>query len=257
MSIENSKVHLSNIIVRATGIRKAFPYGNGRTQNTVLNGIDFELRNSEFVAIVGPSGSGKSTLLYCLSGLEELSDGHVKIFDQDLSAMSKRQKTIMRRDRIGFIFQSYNLIPSLNVVDNVTVPGWLNRRLGARARAKAAISALGMTDLSRAYPETLSGGQQQRVAIARVLASQADIIFADEPTGALDSKSGNNVLHLLREFVDNEGRSVIMVTHDLQLASVADRVIVMQDGLIYSELSHPDSNTILQVMQGLPSAGSK
>lgn len=196
-----------------------------------------------------PLGVWKSTLLYCLAGLEPVSEGSVALLGREITRMGRNRLARLRRAHVGFVFQAYNLVPALNAIDNVALPGWLNRNRGARERAKVALQTVGLEEFARTLPERLSGGQQQRVAIARALASDAEIIFADEPTGALDSASGAVVLDRLRRLVDHDGRTVVMVTHDLEAASIADRVLVMRDGLVRVELTAPSSETILSALR--------
>lgn len=236
-------------VLQAVAVSKVFRQGGSSRPSSVLTNIDFRLCSREFVAIVGPSGSGKSTLLYCLAGLEQPTSGVLSIFGQDTSRFGRGGLARLRRDQIGFVFQSYNLVPTLNVLDNVSLPGWLASSRGARRRARNALRQLGIEELCRSMPDQLSGGQQQRVAIARAIASNARIIFADEPTGALDSGAGEIVLNLLRKLVDDEGRSVVMVTHDLEAAGIADRVVVMRDGRIRIELERPSAETLLRELE--------
>lgn len=199
------------------------------------------------VSIVGPSGSGKSTLLYCLSGLETPTSGSVQIAGTDLAGLGRGALAALRREFVGFVFQSYNLIPSLNARENVVLPARLSRRPISRADADRALAEVGLGDRGSHKPSELSGGQQQRVAIARVLASRPSIVFADEPTGALDTATGAEVLRLLRQ-VTADGRSVVLVTHDLEAAALADRVLVLRDGAIHSELTSPTVGEVLEAM---------
>lgn len=242
-------------LLEAVAISKDFNRVGGGRPIRVLKNVDFRIQQGEFVAVVGPSGSGKSTLLYCLAGLEPPTSGVLRLFGQDVSRLGRNGLARLRRDQIGFVFQAYNLIPAIDVLDNVALPGWLAKSRGARRRAKEVLKRLGVEELSRSFPEHLSGGQQQRVAIARAVASNARVVFADEPTGALDSAAGAVVLDSLRNLVDHEGRSVVMVTHDLEAASIADRVVVMRDGKISAELNRPSSETILRELQASHPAG--
>ncbi|WP_250032206.1 ABC transporter ATP-binding protein [Paractinoplanes maris] len=229
---------MSEYVVEAKNITKTFPTGRGEIPVPVLRGISLQVTAGEFVAIVGPSGSGKSTLLYCLSGLETVSSGEVFILEQPLSRLSRPAQATIRRDHIGFIFQSYNLIRSLSARDNVALPARLaRRRVGAKA-VDEALEQVSLSDRASYKPAMLSGGQQQRVAIARVLAMRPDVVFADEPTGALDTHAGGQVLDLLAG-IARAGGSVVMVTHDLQAAARADRVVVLRDGATHRTLLRP------------------
>lgn len=228
-------------------MEKSFPAGRKEPPVTVLRGVSLEVQPGEMVSIVGPSGSGKSTLLYCLSGLESLTSGKVSIAGEDLADLSRSRLAGLRREHVGFVFQSYNLIPSLNARDNVALPARLARRSLERSEIDNVLAAVGLADRGSHKPSELSGGQQQRVAIARVLAARPSIVFADEPTGALDTASGAEVLRLLRE-ATTDGRSVVLVTHDLEAAALADRVLVLRDGLIHSELHAPTPEAVLDAM---------
>lgn len=229
-------------------VTKEFDGVRGAAQTTVLRGVSLRVAPGEMVAIVGPSGSGKSTLLYCLAGLEPVSTGRVKLFGRDIATLGRNALAKLRRDQIGFVFQAYNLIPSLSAEENAGLPGRLARRKGAASAARSALEAVGLSSRGRFLPGKLSGGQQQRVAIARVLASGAMLVFADEPTGALDTRTGEQVLSLLRDAATGE-RSVVIVTHDLEAASRADRVLVLRDGVIHAELHAPTSENVLEAVR--------
>lgn len=235
-------------LIRAENLHKTFP-GTGRREPRVpvLRGISLEIHPGEMVSIVGPSGSGKSTLLYCLSGLEPYDSGSVHLAGRELGALGRGGLAALRREHVGFVFQSYNLIPSLTARENIALPARLARRGASRANIDRALAEVRLTDRGRHRPGQLSGGQQQRVAIARVLAMRPDIVFADEPTGSLDTATGSDVLRLLRASA-GDGRSVIVVTHDLEAAALADRVLVLRDGLIHSELRHPDPEQVLEAI---------
>ncbi|MFI1992909.1 ABC transporter ATP-binding protein [Actinoplanes sp. NPDC020271] len=213
----------------------------------VLRGVSLSVAPGEFLAIVGPSGSGKSTLLYCMSGLEPATSGSVRILGTTLGTLSRGGLAELRRDHLGFVFQSYNLIPSLTARDNVALPARLARRGISGADIDRALAEVGLADRADARPSALSGGQQQRVAIARALALRPDVLFADEPTGALDTTAGEQVLDLIGKVVA-DGRSVVMVTHDLRAAARADRVLVLRDGVVHRELDHPDAAAIFTAM---------
>ncbi|BBH68626.1 ABC transporter ATP-binding protein [Actinoplanes sp. OR16] len=213
----------------------------------VLRDVSLTVDAGEFLAIVGPSGSGKSTLLYCMSGLEPATTGEVRILGTPLGPLGRGRLARLRRDHLGFVFQSYNLIPSLSARDNVALPARLARRRISDADVDRALADVGLAEKAHARPAELSGGQQQRVAIARALALRPDVLFADEPTGALDTAAGNQVLDLLATVVA-AGRSVVMVTHDLQAAARADRVLVLRDGAVHRELKHPQAAGIFAAM---------
>lgn len=239
-------------MVVARDVRKSFG-GKGRRKGVcgsveVLRGVTLSVGAGEMVAVVGPSGSGKSTLLHCLSGLEDVDAGFVEIAGERVSGASRSGLSRMRRRHVGFVFQSYNLVPSLSVVENVSLPA----RLAGRPLAREALSALarvGLAGRERDRPEELSGGERQRVAIARTLASGADVVFADEPTGALDSSNARSVLDMLREVADDPRRSVVLVTHDLEAAARADRVLVLKDGRVVRELGRSSASDILEAME--------
>ena len=210
-------------------VKKSFSTGRGSKRRVadVLRGVSLRVASGEMVSIVGPSGSGKSTLLYCLSGLESADAGSIEVMGRQVVRASRNALFKTRRDHVGFIFQSYNLIPSLSAGENVG--------LGGREKSR---------------PGDLSGGEQQRVAIARALAGGADVVFADEPTGALDSKNGREVLRMLRGIADDPARSVVMVTHDLDAASLADRVLVLKDGRVVKELGRSSAAQIFNALEG-------
>lgn len=211
----------------------------------VLRGIDLHVNRGEMVSIVGPSGSGKSTLLYCLAGLEKTDSGEISLDGERIDAASHAQLARLRRDRIGFVFQSYNLIPSLSVRENVALPARLARR--KTPDTSGALAAVGLAEHASKRPGALSGGQQQRVAIARVLEAEPQLVFADEPTGALDTTAGVQILDLLRGYAIGD-RSVVLVTHDLEAAARADRTIVLRDGVVVAELARATAADILAVL---------
>jgi putative ABC transport system ATP-binding protein len=238
---------MSDYLLQADSITKEFADGRGGAPTPVLRGISLGVFPGEFVAIVGPSGSGKSTLLYCLSGLEPVTSGDVTVMGRSLSGLGRRAQAAVRREHIGFVFQSYNLIRSLTARENVALPARLAKRNVDAEDVSRALHQVGLADRASYKPAALSGGQQQRVAIARVLAMRPDIVFADEPTGALDTEAGTQVLDLLRE-VSEGGRSVVMVTHDLQAAARADRVLVLRDGMIHRTLLRPSAADVLDAL---------
>ena len=235
-------------LIHAENLLKTFPAPRPRDPRvSVLRGISLDVRRGEMVSIVGPSGSGKSTLLFCLSGLEPYDSGSVRIAGHELAALSRGRLAALRRANVGFVFQSYNLIPSLTARENVALPARLARRRVDRASVDRALAEVGLDDRGGHRPGQLSGGQQQRVAIARVLALRPDLVFADEPTGSLDTATGSEVLRLLRASA-RDGRSVVVVTHDLEAAALADRVLVLRDGSIHRELRHPAPEQVLEAI---------
>ncbi|MEG1907724.1 MAG: ABC transporter ATP-binding protein [Gordonibacter sp.] len=240
-----------NATIVAQGIEKSFSAGRGRARRTtdVLKGISLRVEAGEMVSIVGPSGSGKSTLLYCLSGLEVADAGCIEVMGEQVVKASRSSLFKTRRDHVGFIFQSYNLIPSLNAGENVSLPARLAGRPLTARQTNAALESVGLAGRQKSRPGDMSGGEQQRVAIARALAGGADVVFADEPTGALDSKNGREVLGMLRRIGDDPQRSVVLVTHDLEAASLADRVLVLRDGQVARELGHSSAAQIFDAME--------
>jgi putative ABC transport system ATP-binding protein len=224
-------------------------YGKGATEVRALDGVTVAFATGEFTAIMGPSGSGKSTLLHCLAGLDALTSGSAFIGDQDLSTLSDHDLTVLRRDRIGFVFQSFNLVPTLTARANIGLPMRLAGREGDRAWIDQVTRTLGIDDRLDHRPSELSGGQQQRVAVARALAGRPAIIFADEPTGNLDSKAGAEVLHFLRQAVDQLGQTIVMVTHDPNAAAVADRILFLADGRVVDEMRDPTAERVLERMK--------
>jgi putative ABC transport system ATP-binding protein len=228
-------------------------YGTGDTSVAALDGVTLELPRGELTAIMGPSGSGKSTLMHCLAGLDELTSGQVFIGDTDLASLSDRERTLLRRDRLGFVFQSFNLLPTLTAEENITLPADLAGRTPDPLWLETVVAKLNLGDRLRHRPSELSGGQQQRVAVGRALISQPDVVFADEPTGALDSKASTELLRFLRSVVDDLGQTVVMVTHDPGAAAYADRVVFLVDGGIVEELTEPTRDGVLEIMGRLGS----
>ena len=228
---------------------KHFRDGEGRI--TVLDGANLDVMPGELIVLLGPSGSGKSTLMHCLAGLDNLSSGKVYIGDTDISELSERALTLLRRDRIGFVFQAFNLVPTLSAEENITLP----RQLGASAPPESwvnkVVEAVGLSNRLQHRPNELSGGQQQRVAVARALAGQPEIIFADEPTGNLDSKTGGEILQFMQDAVRDLDQTIVMVTHDPSAAAHADRVVFLADGRIVQELKTPSADLILDTMKQL------
>lgn len=220
-------------------------YGTGDTTVRALDGVSVDFEKGRYTAIMGPSGSGKSTLLHCLAGLDSLSSGTISIGDRDLGGMSDRDLTILRRERIGFVFQSFNLIPTLTASENITLPLDIAGAPVEQTWFDRVIGVLRLGDRLTHRPSELSGGQQQRVAAARAIVSQPEIIFADEPSGNLDSRSGAELLGFLRTAVDEFGQTIVMVTHDPVAASFADRVVFLGDGRVVDELVEPTAEKIL------------
>jgi putative ABC transport system ATP-binding protein len=226
-------------------------YGRGETEVTALLDVDVAFDAGRLTAIMGPSGSGKSTLMHCLAGLDQLTSGQVLIGDIDLTTLSERQLTKLRRDRIGFIFQAFNLIPTLSAIENITLPMDLAGTKPDQGWLDYVIAAVGLGDRLRHRPSELSGGQQQRVAVARALASRPAIIFADEPTGNLDSRTGGEILDFMARAVSDLGQTVVMVTHDPVAASYADRAVFLADGRVVGEAHNPTADDVLDRIRDL------
>ena len=236
---------------RATALSKI--YGTGDTRVTALDAVDVEIETGRFTAIMGPSGSGKSTLMHCLAGLDSVSGGQVWIGDVELSALSDKNLTKLRRDAVGFVFQAFNLVPTLSALENITLPLDIAGRKPDQQWLDTVIDTVGLRDRLSHRPSELSGGQQQRVACARALASRPTIVFADEPTGNLDSRSGAEVLGFLRRSVDEFGQTIVMVTHDPGAAGYADRVLFLADGRIVDEMHEPTAARVLERMTAFES----
>jgi putative ABC transport system ATP-binding protein len=235
--------------IRAAGLRKV--YGKGEAAVTALNGLDVRFERANFTAIMGPSGSGKSTLMHCLAGLDTVTAGQVWLGDTELTSLNDSQLTRLRRDRIGFVFQSFNLLPALDARANILLPLNLAGKAPDQAWFTDVVARLGLNERLGHRPSELSGGQQQRVAIARALLPHPDVVFADEPTGNLDSRSGAEVLSLLRSSVKETGQTVVMVTHDPVAASYADRVVLLADGKLAGEITAPTTDTVLDALRHL------
>ncbi len=242
-------VATETIAARAVGASKI--YGSGEAEVRALDGIDVEFERHRYTAIMGPSGSGKSTLLHCLAGLDRVTSGQVFLGDVEISACSEKQLTLIRRDSIGFVFQTFNLIPTLTAAENITLPLALAGRKPERDTFERIVDTVRLRDRLSHKPSELSGGQQQRVAVARALLSQPEIVFADEPTGNLDSKSGAEILGFMRKAVDDLGQSIVVVTHDPNAASYADRVVFLADGRIVAELGAPTTDSVIDTMKQL------
>jgi len=224
-------------------------YGKGQTEVRALDHVSVDFGAACFTAIMGPSGSGKSTLLHCCAGLDTLTSGKAFIGGTDLSALNDHDLTVLRREHVGFIFQSFNLVPILNAIANIRLPLRLAGRRPDPAWIAQVVDTLGLRDRVTHRPSELSGGQQQRVAVARALASKPDIIFADEPTGNLDSRAGAEVLVFMRRAVDDMHQTIVMVTHDASAASHADRILFLADGHVVDEMHDPTTRRVLERMQ--------
>ena len=235
----------------ASAVNASKIYGKGDSEVRALDDVSVEFRSGQFTAIMGPSGSGKSTLMHCLAGLDSLSSGRAFIGEVDLSSLNERQLTHLRREQVGFVFQAFNLIPTLSARENIELPMDLGDVAPDKEWVDKVIDAVGLRDRLDHKPSELSGGQQQRVAVARALASKPRIIFADEPTGNLDSKSGSDVLGFMRRAVSEFGQTIVMVTHDPNAASYADRVIFLADGKVVDEISEPTAERVLDRMKRL------
>jgi putative ABC transport system ATP-binding protein len=240
---------LHDVAARAVDVVKV--YGEGANRVEALRGVSLELPRGGFTAVMGPSGSGKSTLMHCLAGLDSIDGGQVWIGGQDVSAMSDQQRTLLRRDHVGFVFQAFNLIPSLTARENITLPLALGGRDADQAWFDQLVATTGLGDRLRHTPAELSGGQQQRVAVARALVTRPSIVFADEPTGNLDSRSSADLLSFLRSTVTDLRQTIVMVTHDASAASYADRVVFLADGLVVDEMRAPTIDSVLDRIKGL------
>lgn len=224
-------------------------YGSDTTAVTALDGVDVEFAKGRFTAIMGPSGSGKSTLMHCVAGLDTLSSGQVFIGDVELGSLSEKELTKLRRDRIGFVFQAFNLIPTLSASENITLPIDLAGGKTDEAWVDQVVDTVGLRDRLDHRPAELSGGQQQRVAVARALASRPEIVFADEPTGNLDSATSAEILSFMASAVEELGQTIVMVTHDPVSASYAQRVLFLADGQIVDEMADPTADRVLDRMK--------
>jgi putative ABC transport system ATP-binding protein len=238
---------------RVVGLTKV--YGAGETRVVALDDVTLDLVAGEFTAVMGKSGSGKSTLMHCAAGLDDVTSGHVYLGDIDLTTLKERALTELRRDRIGFVFQAFNLVPTLTAEENIVLPLAIAGRRPDPAWFDEVVDTVGLRDRLGHRPGELSGGQQQRVACARALMGRPDIVFADEPTGNLDSTSGAEVLGFLRAAVDQHDQSVVMVTHDPGAASWTDRVVFLADGQVVDELREPTPERVLERMAGLGRPG--
>jgi putative ABC transport system ATP-binding protein len=240
---------MSTDVVRLTEVRKT--YGGRRNTVTALDGVTIGFPRATFTAVMGPSGSGKSTFLHCAAGLDRPTSGSVLLEDRELSKLSEVELTKLRRDRVGFVFQAFNLLPAFSVQDNVTLPLRLAGRRAPKDAVDRVLQQVGLSDRRKHLPGELSGGQQQRVAIARALVTRPAVLFADEPTGALDTRTARDVLNLLRASVDQAGQTIVMVTHDPVAASYADKVVFLADGRLVGELLRPSAESVAERMTHL------
>ena len=247
--MSTAAVEPSETAAAARAVDAVKVYGSGETEVRALDGVNIAFEQGRFTAIMGPSGSGKSTLMHCMAALNDLTEGRAYIGDTDLSTLSDKELTRLRRDRVGFIFQAFNLVPTLTAIENINLPLELARRAPDREWVDSVIATVGLEDRLAHRPNELSGGQQQRVAVSRALASKPEVIFADEPTGNLDSRSGTDVLRFMRKAVDDLGQTIVMVTHDARAASFADRAVFLSDGSLKGELIDPTAEQILDYMK--------
>ncbi len=242
---------LDSSVARAVHATKR--YGSGPTSVLALNDVSVDIPAHRFTAVMGPSGSGKSTLMHCMAGLDSLTSGQVFLGDVELGSLSDRALTLLRRRRVGFVFQSFNLLPTLTARDNITLPGALAGTRTDREWLDAVVDTVGLADRLSHRPHELSGGEQQRVAMARALASRPEIVFADEPTGNLDSRAGAELLAFMRESVDDLGQTIVMVTHDPAAAGFADEVLFLSDGRLVDRMDKPTRERVLQRVQAFGS----
>ena len=237
---------MTTAAVRAIDVRKS--YGTGETAVTALAGVSVDVAQGQMTAVMGPSGSGKSTLMHCLAGLDEVDSGSILIGDTEVVGLGDKQLTALRRDRVGFVFQQFNLLPTLTAEENITLPLDIAGKKPDAAWFAQVVQAVGLADRLHHRPAELSGGQQQRVACARALVTRPDVVFADEPTGNLDSKSGAEVLSFLQRSSREFGQTVVMVTHDPVAAGYADRVVFLADGLLVDSMDDPTAKKVLDRM---------
>ncbi|MDX3311725.1 ABC transporter ATP-binding protein [Streptomyces sp. NPDC054884] len=243
---------MSDDAVRLTSVTRR--YSSGGTSVLALDQVSLAFPKGTFTAVMGPSGSGKSTLLQCAAGLDRPTSGSVTVGGTELTGLSERELTLLRRERVGFVFQAFNLLSSLTAEQNVSLPLRLAGRRPKKAQVREVLAQVGLGDRARHRPTQMSGGQQQRVALARALITRPDVLFGDEPTGALDSRTSREVLTLLRGMVDRDGRTIVMVTHDPVAASYADRVVLLVDGRVDGELFGAGADAIAARLSGLEAA---
>ena len=249
--LQNAPTSNTNVVAAASVRNATKIYGTGDTEVLALDSVDVDFDAGQFTAIMGPSGSGKSTLMHCMAGLDRLTSGSITVGGLDISTANEKQLTLLRRDRLGFIFQAFNLVPTLTAIENITLPMDLARTKPDRAWVDHVIATVGLSHRLKHRPSELSGGQQQRVAVARALASRPQLIFADEPTGNLDSTTGAEILAFMRHAVRELGQTIVMVTHDPVAASYAHRVVFLADGRITDQLTDPTPATVLDHMRRL------
>ncbi|WP_411072282.1 ABC transporter ATP-binding protein [Streptomyces sp. cmx-4-25] len=241
------------VVARARQVVKA--YGSGETRVVALDSVDVDIARGRFTAIMGPSGSGKSTLMHCLAGLDTVTSGQIFLDETEITGLKDKRLTQLRRDRIGFVFQAFNLLPTLSAIENITLPMDIAGRRPDADWLRRVVDTVGLSERLKHRPNELSGGQQQRVAVARALAARPEIIFGDEPTGNLDSRAGAEVLGFLRTSVDELGQTIVMVTHDPVAASYADRVLYLADGKIVDEMERPTAEAVLDRMKDFDARG--
>lgn len=237
--------------VAARAVNAIKVYGKDDTEVRALDGVSVDFHSGQFTAVMGPSGSGKSTLMHCMAGLDQLSHGEVYIAETELGQLSRRQLTLMRRDNVGFIFQAYNLVPTLSARENILLPQMLAGTDVDEEWLAEVVDRVGLADRMTHRPNELSGGQQQRVAVARTLASKPYLIFADEPTGNLDSRSGQEILDFMRRAVREYGQTIVMVTHDPSAAAYADRVVFLADGKVVHDMDDPTAEMVYDQIKSM------
>ncbi len=241
---------MASTVLAAASCNNLFKiYGSGDSEVRALDDVSVTFGKGQFTAIMGPSGSGKSTLMHCAAGLDDVTSGSILIGDAEITGMKEKQLTQLRRDKVGFIFQAYNLVPTLNAIENITLPMTLAGRKPDEAWVTNVVDTVGLSKRLKHRPSELSGGQQQRVAVARALASRPDIIFADEPTGNLDSSTSAEILAFMQKAARELGQTIVMVTHDPSAASYADRVLFLADGKIVDEMLNPTEDAVLARMK--------
>jgi putative ABC transport system ATP-binding protein len=248
-STSNGRTTATRVAARAVHATKI--YGTGSTEVRALDDVTVDLPGGRFTAVMGPSGSGKSTLMHCVAGLDTLTSGQVFLGSLELGTLSDKQLTVVRREQVGFVFQAFNLLPTLSALENITLPLDLAGTKPDRAWLDTVVTTVGLGDRLSHRPSELSGGQQQRVAVARALASRPQIVFADEPTGNLDSRAGAEILGFMADAVRDMGQTVVMVTHDPVAASYADSVVFLADGRVAGHLQQPTPQSVLDALKGL------
>jgi putative ABC transport system ATP-binding protein len=237
--------------VAARAVNAVKTYGTGHTTVQALDGVNLDIAAGRFTAVMGPSGSGKSTLMHCMAGLDDLTSGHVMIGEVDLTVLKEKELTVLRRDHVGFVFQQFNLVPTLTAEENILLPQSLGGRSPDPEWMAKVVQTVGLADRLTHRPSELSGGQQQRVAVARALVGRPQLAFADEPTGNLDSNSGAEILAFMRSAVDDLGQTIVMVTHDPVAASYSDRVVFLVDGQITDDMAEPTQDKVIDKLKDL------